>query len=442
MQQIRFRATYSFVLATALSVLILSTVWARQASTQEPDGQRAPLLIEGVAIDSAVMVAMTHTSQFDPPSPDPSGIAYLGASGTLLIADSEVNEIPALFTGANLFQTTLSGDLLRTMSTLPASDEPTGLAFNAANGHLFVSDDTGTRGFYEIDPGADGAYGTADDGVTFVSSEPFGAMDPEGLAFDSHNGRLILADGADGPGTESIYIIAPGDNGVFDGVAPQGDDVVTRFDALALGLRDPEGVAFNEDNGHLYVLSGQDQMIAEMSLDGALLRMIDLATIGGENLAGLTYGPASADPAFRSVYIVARGVDNSIDPDENDGVLYEVQFPLNIDNLPPYADAGPDQTVRVDEEATLEGVAGDDGMPDPPGMLTIMWSQMEGPGSTIIADANALRTTVSFSAPGSYLLRLTADDDERSAWDEVTITVLPADAVYLPAFAHLTREND
>ena len=36
--------------------------------------------------------------------------------------------------------------------------------------------------------------------------------------------------------------------------------------------------------------------------------------------------PSSADPDQTSLYMVARGVDNNSDPNENDGVLYEFEF--------------------------------------------------------------------------------------------------------------------
>ena len=39
------------------------------------------------------------------------------------------------------------------------------------------------------------------------------------------------------------------------------------------------------------------------------------------------------------------------------------------------------------------------------------------------ADPASVDTTVSFSADGVYVLRLTADDGELSAFDELTVTV-------------------
>jgi hypothetical protein len=113
-------------------------------------------------------------------------------------------------------------------------------------------------------------------------------------------------------------------------------------------------------------------------------------------------------------------------------MLYEVSFPLNIDNLPPFADAGSDQFIDVGQDAIVQGVASDDGNPDPPGAVTTVWSQREGPGTATFADETALQTTVSFSEPGVYVLRLTADDGQLSAFDEATIVVIPPLSHYLP----------
>lgn len=432
----------SFILASMMALIVLTLAWGSRVRAQSGIEEAAPALVTDVPVDVAVVVATTDTSQFDPPSPDPSGIDVVRGQRTLLIADSEVNEMPHLFTGANLFLTESDGRLLRTMSTLPHSDEPTGLAVNPRNGHIFVTDDTGIRGFYEIDPGLDGIFGSADDVATFINSELFGAMDPEGIAYDSMHNRLFLVDGADGPGTQAIFVIEPGTNGIFEGVTPDGDDVVSSFSALALGIRDPEGVSYNLENGHLYVLTGRDMLVAEMLPDGTLIRYIDVSATNGVNLAGLAYGPASQNPALRSLYIVDRGEDNSIDPEENDGVLYELSFPVNIANLPPFVDAGRDQVVRFHDVALLEGDVADDGMPDPPGMLTVEWHQVEGPGATTFFDETSLQATVSFSQAGSYLLRLTAFDGELAAWDEIVVVVQPPGLIHLPVFAHLTVSEE
>lgn len=91
-------------------------------------------------------------------------------------------------------------------------------------------------------------------------------------------------------------------------------------------------------------------------------------------------------------------------------------------NQPPLVDAGPDQTVDFPDPVLLDGTATDDGLPST-NALTTTWSQVSGTGTVAFGDANAVDTTASFSAPGLYVLRLTASDSLLPASDDVTITV-------------------
>ena len=415
-EQVEIRGTESNNLEqvnnrTASQIVELSLVEPAQRSLMVPT-------------DFATLITTTETSLYNPPSPDPAGITYLSSSNTLLISDSEVEEM-TIYAGANMFQTALDGTLLSTFTTVSYSDEPTDVAYNPANEHLFISDDTGTRGIYEVDPGTDGLYGTTDDSVSFFSTEDYGASDAEGVSFNTWNGHLFFTDGLN----EEVYDIDPGPNGIFDGPpSAGGDDIMIQFDVGNIGITDPEGSAFNEDNGHLYVM-GNDDVIAELKTDGTweLIRYINYSAAYGpddhKRPAGLVYAPASTNPTANHLYIVNRGVDNGADPNENDGLMYEMSFP---DNEAPTVDAGLDQTIIITDTVMLDGTVTDDGLPDPPNVVTTTWSMESGPGSVTFGDASAVDTTATFSQVGTYVLRLTADDSEKTSNDDVTVTVLPS----------------
>ena len=92
-------------------------------------------------------------------------------------------------------------------------------------------------------------------------------------------------------------------------------------------------------------------------------------------------------------------------------------------NQAPTVDAGGDQTIELPAGADLDGTVTDDGLPTS-GTLSTTWSKVSGLGTVMFADAAAVDTTAAFSASGSYVLRLTADDGELTISDDVTITVL------------------
>jgi uncharacterized protein YjiK len=360
-----------------------SPVAARQiAQAQGADGQSGGQLLElsfsqGATLTSSLAGATTSSLvqtidswQWSPPSPDTSGVVHLPGSGTLLAADGEVDEMP-LYAGANMFESTLTGNLVDTFTTLDFdNNEPTGVTVNPADGHLFISKDTSPKLVNEVDPGPDGQYDTADDVVTAVRTSDFGSNDPEGVTYADGLGVLFIADGVN----NEIYQYSPGPNGSFDGVAPTGDDqIVGQFDTFAVGLEDPEGVAYNPDTGTLYLAgrtpnigSRKYDTLLEVSTSGAPIRTIDVSAVNpdahpGQRLSGLAVGPGSQDPGAQVVYIADRGVDNDTDPSENDGRIYEVTLPSTSPVGPVAVD---DSAVTVADTAVTVDVAANDSDPN------------------------------------------------------------------------------
>src|SRR5882724_414144 len=92
-------------------------------------------------------------------------------------------------------------------------------------------------------------------------------------------------------------------------------------------------------------------------------------------------------------------------------------------NQAPVVNAGSDQIIILSTSANLDGTVIDDGLPNPPGVVTTIWTKVSGPGIVTLGSASSPSTKVTFSAAGTYILRLTATDGMLSANDEVTITV-------------------
>ncbi len=412
---------------------------SRQASPADAGATRASatpgaiveLNFEPVAVVQAVttfqsfVVTETLTSLWTPPAPDTSDVVYLPASNTLLVVDSEVEEMN-IFRDVTQWETALDGSVLATADLTPPSpgftNEPTGVSVNPANGHRFYSDDGGKR-VYEVRPGADGQFYTSDDVRTFFSTNAFGSNDPEDVTYHPGEGVIYLADGVN----REVYRIAPGPNGLFDGVpSTGGDDVLTHYDVQPI-VDDPEGLAVNTENGNLYIAGKPDTIVQEITSGGALVQTIDISDAHAKKTAGLGYGPGSTDATARRLYVVQRGIDNNSDPNENDGKLWEMTLPSSPGgpfNQPPVVNAGPDQAITLPNlTAALDGTVTDDGLPNPPAVVTTTWSLVSGPGTVTFGDASAVDTTATFSAPGPYVLRLTADDGELSPSDEVTVAV-------------------
>lgn len=88
----------------------------------------------------------------------------------------------------------------------------------------------------------------------------------------------------------------------------------------------------------------------------------------------------------------------------------------------PSVNAGSDQVIESNHEVTLDGEVRDDGLPEGTTIWTI-WQMVSGPGTVTFANNRSLATKATFSAPGTYLLRLKASDGEWYGNDEVEIHV-------------------
>jgi hypothetical protein len=91
-------------------------------------------------------------------------------------------------------------------------------------------------------------------------------------------------------------------------------------------------------------------------------------------------------------------------------------------DAPPCADAGTGFTTQLSDLAMLDGLASDDGVP---AALTIGWSQLSGPGTTTFGDPAAAATTATFSAVGTYVLELAANDGATLVTSTVQVVVDP-----------------
>ncbi len=89
-------------------------------------------------------------------------------------------------------------------------------------------------------------------------------------------------------------------------------------------------------------------------------------------------------------------------------------------NLPPTINTGASVSGLV-SGVNLTAAVTDDSQPNPPRALTFAWSQNGGPGGVTFTPPDAVATTATFTLPGSYVLRLTANDSALSAIGDMTV---------------------
>src|SRR5579864_2330143 len=95
-------------------------------------------------------------------------------------------------------------------------------------------------------------------------------------------------------------------------------------------------------------------------------------------------------------------------------------------NQPPVVSAGANQTVQLPANSvTLNGSATDDGLPTG-STLAVSWSQVSGPAAVVFSAPAKPVTQVTFTAAGTYDLRLTASDSQLFTSSDVHVTVNPA----------------
>ena len=104
------------------------------------------------------------------------------------------------------------------------------------------------------------------------------------------------------------------------------------------------------------------------------------------------------------------------------------------EDAPPTVNAGPALTNTFPGTVQLSGSASDDGLPIN-GTLTVLWSQVSGPGTVVFGNAAATNSSAIFSTNGIYMLRLTADDSIATNHSDITVieNLPPAVVITSPA---------
>ncbi len=93
-------------------------------------------------------------------------------------------------------------------------------------------------------------------------------------------------------------------------------------------------------------------------------------------------------------------------------------------NFAPVVNAGTNFTIQLTATANLTGTVTDDGMPNPPGLVTNWWTFVSGPGTPVLTNSTNATAFATFTNSGAFVFRLIADDGSAKVYSEVTVTVL------------------
>lgn len=103
---------------------------------------------------------------------------------------------------------------------------------------------------------------------------------------------------------------------------------------------------------------------------------------------------------------------------------FKVYDGIDKPNQAPVVEMEPDVTGSIRFPTLVaHAAAHDDGLPHGP--VRYRWSKRSGPGDAHFAHPDRLRSDVTFSAPGTYVLQMEADDGELQSTGTVTYTILP-----------------
>jgi hypothetical protein len=212
----------------------------------------------------------------------------------------------------------------------------------------------------------------------------------------------------DGGGRPEIMLLVRRPNGVWDNA----------YTVDGKGTRPI--VVVNEAAGKLIVAyspsdSGGDTVYRESPLGNISFGARQVLIPGSNNNVTSTKYTSSNEIVFLSgSSSTARGVRFSFDT----GVPQPV-------NLPPTVNAGANRTTVVGTPIAVDATVTDDGRPTA-GTLSTLWTTISGPGTVTIGNASAIDTTFNFNTAGTYVLRLTANDGQLSAFDDISVVVTAA----------------
>ncbi len=185
----------------------------------------------------------------------PIGVAFDQANGNLYVTNNKTNTVSVINVASN-----------KLVKTIPVGLAPAAVVLDPVNGHLFV-----TNNDSDSISVIDGASNSVLKTITV------GGVHPDGMAFDSANNCLYVADhGTVSGGGNAISVV----------------NATSNIDLLEInGIYHPTGVAFDPANGQVYVTNGGVSVLVVNPATNKITSQIQV----GNNPEGIAYDPTNGN---------------------------------------------------------------------------------------------------------------------------------------------------
>jgi uncharacterized protein YjiK len=224
----------------------------------------------------------------------PKGLAFSSVGNTFLIL-SESNSIALV---------TMHEDSAGIRSIPEVMNDPLNSAFDEQSNSLFTFNHAKSE---LVKIKADGkGLPEATAPPTRFAIQALGIKDPQGITFDSSNGRLFILDA----GNLQIVSLAPHPTLGFDVNEAIRSNKVQRTSLRKLGIGALRGLAYNPGNEHLYVVNYEQMKLYELTQNGSLVSTFDLAPLQINDPSAITFAPsvdATDDPSKYDLMILDNG---------------------------------------------------------------------------------------------------------------------------------------
>lgn len=237
--------------------------------------------------------------------------------------------------------------------------------------------------------------------------------------------RLVVNDSKADSVQDDVTITAAKDN------VPPNADAGNDLDVQAGAPVTADGSASNDsDNGP-----------QPLTYQWTVLQVPTGSTIQNGSLTDATQAKASFTPDKPGIYGLRLTVSDSVGSDSD-----EVLITVRVQNVPPTANAGPDQTVTLGKEVQLSGQGSID--PDnSPKPLTYSWRFVSKPPTSKLTDADLIGSetvTPKFQpdVTGSYVIELEVFDGAVSGFDNVVIEIITAVSQEVTSLVRITTANE